>query len=776
MNKPERPILAVTMGDPAGIGPEVAVRACARPSVRRFARPLIFGDPAVIRRAAEITGVTLPIVAIPSPDRASFRKEVVEVIDCAAADLSGLEFGKVQAAAGQAAYNSIVAAIHAALEGTVDGTVTAPVHKEALKAAGVRHPGHTEIYGALTGTRDYAMMLADGDFRVVHVSTHVSLRKACDRATEERVYRTIRLAQDAMLRLGIRAPRIGVAGLNPHAGEGGLFGDEEILHIAPAIRRASAEGIDADGPLPPDSAFARARGGQYDIMVAMYHDQGHIPIKTAGFLMDRRTGRWKAVSGINVTLGLPIVRTSVDHGTAFDQAGHGTASDRSMVEAIRYAAMLSRPREGIDPLPAHSEPLPSGTACGLRTLLADDLTGAMDTGVQTAVRSDARVFCVWDPDRIGGVPADATLLFDTESRNLGDGAAAEAMNGAIRSLRSAGRRIDYKKIDSTMRGPVISEIRTLLDTGGHPGVLICPALPGQGRIVRDGVLYLDGVPISETDIGQDPLAPFTASSLTDFLSDAGLPAVLVRDADGLRGGMDKGFHVFVGDAVTNRDLRNLAEAASGSGLLPVGSAGLASVWPMPVSSGKPGRPVQVSLPAPLVFVNGSPASRTLVQIGRLLSDAPDIAVIHPSREDLVAPDGDSRRQIALQDARSTIRKALSDGRDILLNTAHLPKEDILAAEGDPETVRLHAGRILRSLADLAGSLGGAGTLVLLGGDTAFTLLQASGADALEILGPAQPQIPFGIVRGGRWDRMSVVTKAGGFGDPDTLVRLLAMRS
>ncbi len=334
------------MGDPAGIGPEIAVRACARDRVRRMSRPLVFGDPEVIRRAAVIVGTTLPIVSLDAPDHATFRRDAIEVVDCAGVDLSGLEFGKVQKTAGLAAYNCVAAAIRSAMDGTVDATVTGPLHKEALKEAGVAYPGHTEIYAALTGTRDYAMMLADGNFRVIHVSTHVSLRNACDRVTEERVYRTIRLAWDAMLQFGISSPRIGVAGLNPHAGEGGLFGDEEIRHIIPAIRRAVAEGIHAEGPLPPDSAFARARGGQYDIMVAMYHDQGHIAIKTSGFIMDHKTGRWKAVSGINVTLGLPIIRTSVDHGTAFDQAGMGTASDKSMCEAIRYAAMMSRSRTG----------------------------------------------------------------------------------------------------------------------------------------------------------------------------------------------------------------------------------------------------------------------------------------------------------------------------------------------------------------------------------------------------------------------------------------------
>jgi len=217
------------MGDPAGIGPEIAVRALARPAVRRMSRPLLFGDPEVIRRAAAVVDVSLPVVAIARVADATFGADRIEVVDCARADLSRLEYGKVLPEAGLAAYHCVEAAIHCALDGEVDATVTAPLHKEALQAAGVPYPGHTEIYGALTGTRDYAMMLADGDFRVIHVSTHVSLREACNRVTEDRVYRTILLARDAMLRLGIASPRIGVAGLNPHAGEGGLFGDEEIL-------------------------------------------------------------------------------------------------------------------------------------------------------------------------------------------------------------------------------------------------------------------------------------------------------------------------------------------------------------------------------------------------------------------------------------------------------------------------------------------------------------------------------------------------------------------
>jgi 4-hydroxythreonine-4-phosphate dehydrogenase len=232
--------------------------------------------------------------------------------------------------------------IELAQRGAIAATVTAPIHKEALVAAGHKFPGHTEIFAHFTGTSDFTMMLAAGPLRVVHVSTHVSLRQACDAVTRERVLKVIELAHDACRRLGIERPTVGVAGLNPHASDGGLFGDEERLHIIPACEAARATGIDVEGPQPPDTFFAKAVGGAYDICVAMYHDQGHIPVKCQGFKYDAKSRAWTSVNGINVSLGLPIIRTSVDHGTAFDQAGKGTASDASLLDAIEYAARLSR--------------------------------------------------------------------------------------------------------------------------------------------------------------------------------------------------------------------------------------------------------------------------------------------------------------------------------------------------------------------------------------------------------------------------------------------------
>jgi len=231
-----------------------------------------------------------------------------------------------------------------AMDGKVDATVTNPLNKEAMNLAGHHFSGHTEIYAYYTGTEHYTMMLAHKDLRVVHVSTHVSLREACDRVKKDRVLEVIRIADKACRDMGIASPRIGVAGLNPHCGEGGLFGREEIDEITPAIEAARTAGINAQGPIPPDTIFSKALGGWYDIVVAMYHDQGHIPLKVVGFVYDREKQAWSAVEGVNITLGLPIIRTSVDHGTAFDQAGTGKANELSLKNAIEYAVRFAANR------------------------------------------------------------------------------------------------------------------------------------------------------------------------------------------------------------------------------------------------------------------------------------------------------------------------------------------------------------------------------------------------------------------------------------------------
>jgi 4-hydroxythreonine-4-phosphate dehydrogenase len=339
-----RPILGITMGDPAGVGPEIAVRALAHPDVYRIARPVIVGDAAVLARAAEIAGVSIKIKAVSRISDSSFEYATADVLDLKNVDMGALEYGKVSPMAGKAAFEAVVRAITLAMEGQIDAAVTGPINKEALNRAGYAYSGHTEIFAEYTKTQRYAMLLVEGAMRVVHVSTHVSLRRACELVRQERVLEVIRLADDVCRRLGIAEPAVGVAGLNPHCGEGGLFGDEEVKEIIPAIERARSLGIRADGPVPADTLFSKVKGGQYDIAVAMYHDQGHIPVKVTGFVFDPQTGKWESVRGVNITLGLPIIRTSVDHGTAFDQAGKGTANEESMIHAIEYAVRLASRR------------------------------------------------------------------------------------------------------------------------------------------------------------------------------------------------------------------------------------------------------------------------------------------------------------------------------------------------------------------------------------------------------------------------------------------------
>jgi len=338
------PVLGITMGDPAGIGPEIAAKALADPVVRKAARLLVIGDARVMTTAARLARVDLAVRPLARVADATWAADTVEVLDLGNADPAAFALGRVSALCGRAAYEYIERGVRLALAREIDAIVTAPISKEALAAAGLEHSGHTEILADLTGTRAYAMLLMGRELRVIHVTTHVALRRVPDLVTRERVHLTIRLGHEAMRRLGLAAPRIAVCGLNPHAGEAGLFGDEEQVAIGPAIAEARAEGIDATGPYPADTLMSRARGGEFDCVVAMYHDQGHTPVKTLGFRYDDATKTWTGMSGVNVTVGLPILRVSVDHGTAFDRAGRGTANPESMVEAIVVAAEMATRR------------------------------------------------------------------------------------------------------------------------------------------------------------------------------------------------------------------------------------------------------------------------------------------------------------------------------------------------------------------------------------------------------------------------------------------------
>ena len=328
------PLIAVTMGDPAGIGPEIIVRAFADPDFRRENRALVVGDAGILERAARLLDLPLRANVITEPERAAFEPGTADVL--ALTDLpEDLPFGELDGRAGDAAFRYVERATGLASAGRVAAIATAPLNKEAMHLAGHRYPGHTEILADLTNTKDYAMMLVTDELKVIHVSTHVSLREAIDRARTERELAVIRLAHESLRKLGFEEPKIAVAGLNPHAGENGLFGTEDAEQIAPAVSAAVAEGMDATGPWPPDTVLMRARRGEFDAVVVQYHDQGHIPVKLMGF-----------DTGVNVTVGLPFFRTSVDHGTAFDIAGTGKADPASLRAALDLARKLAEAGEG----------------------------------------------------------------------------------------------------------------------------------------------------------------------------------------------------------------------------------------------------------------------------------------------------------------------------------------------------------------------------------------------------------------------------------------------
>ncbi|MGB8492536.1 MAG: 4-hydroxythreonine-4-phosphate dehydrogenase PdxA [Bacteroidales bacterium] len=322
--------MGITMGDPAGIGPEIILKSFENPVIRN-GKLIVIGNYRILRTVYDLLKIrSFELRRIGRADEGVFNKAVLNVLDPGRAVEKDFRPGKVQAIAGAVAFDCVVKAIEMAKNGEIDAIVTAPLNKEALHLAGHKYPGHTEILADLTGTSDFAMLLHDKKLSVIHVSTHVSLMDAITGLTRERIEKVIGLAHDFMKKLGISYPKIAVAGINPHAGENGLFGREEINEIIPAVRNMKGRGINVEGPVAPDTVFLQAVNGRYDIVVAMYHDQGHIPLKLLGFN-----------SGVNVTVGLPFVRTSVDHGTAFEIAWQGIASEESMTEAIMLAIKLS---------------------------------------------------------------------------------------------------------------------------------------------------------------------------------------------------------------------------------------------------------------------------------------------------------------------------------------------------------------------------------------------------------------------------------------------------
>ncbi len=342
----KRQIVGITLGDPVSIGPEITLKALLQHELYEKSKPIVIGDYSILEKARKVLGLTnVEINPVSKVSDGKFQFGTIDVLDMkliSEEEAENLEYGKISKVAGDASFQYVKKVIELALAKEVDSTVTNAFNKEAINLAGHHYSGHTEIYADLTNTKKYTMMLVHDSLRVVHVSTHVSLREACDRVKKDRVLEVIKIANKACLELGIKNPKVGVAGLNPHSSENGLFGYEEVEEIIPAINEAKALGINADGPVPPDTIFSKAKGGWYDIVVAMYHDQGHIPLKVVGFVYNKREGKWDSVEGVNITLGLPIVRASVDHGTAFDQAGKGVASELSLVNAIDYAILLGQ--------------------------------------------------------------------------------------------------------------------------------------------------------------------------------------------------------------------------------------------------------------------------------------------------------------------------------------------------------------------------------------------------------------------------------------------------
>ncbi len=336
------PVLGITMGDPAGVGPEITAKALARPDVAASCKAVVIGDRTVMSATLDMLRSPVALHAVTRVADCAFAPGTLECLDLAKVDAATLLKGAVSPEAGRAAYAYIETGVRLCQAGEIDAIVTAPINKEALAAAGLQHSGHTEILAGLSGTKDFAMLLMGKELKVIHVTTHVALRRVPDLVTRERVLRVIQLAQATMNFLGEPRPRIAVCGLNPHAGEDGLFGDEEKRQIIPAVEAARREGLDVYGPLPADTLFSRARGGEFHIVVAMYHDQGHVPVKTLGFTYDETKGTWTGLSGVNVTIGLPFLRVSVDHGTAFDRAWKGVANPESMIEAIDVAVRMLR--------------------------------------------------------------------------------------------------------------------------------------------------------------------------------------------------------------------------------------------------------------------------------------------------------------------------------------------------------------------------------------------------------------------------------------------------
>ncbi len=329
-NLNKRPLMGITMGDPCGIGPEVILKALAHEESYRVCRPLVIGHPEILKRDMGMAGVRLDVRIVDRPEDGAFECGCIDVWCPIDVDVDQIEIGKVCREAGRAAAEWVIHAVDLAMADRIDGIVTAPLNKEAMNLAGYPYAGHTELLAEKSGTARAHLMLVSDRMNVSHVTGHIALHEVPDRLTVDLIYDTVRLTRDVLVGMGKIDPRIAVCGLNPHAGENGLFGNEDAKIIHPAVEKALSEGWRVDGPLPADTTFLKVYNGLYDGVVAMYHDQGHVPAKLVAF-----------DEAVNVTLGLPIVRASVDHGTAYDIAGKGVAKVVNMLQAIRVGSKLA---------------------------------------------------------------------------------------------------------------------------------------------------------------------------------------------------------------------------------------------------------------------------------------------------------------------------------------------------------------------------------------------------------------------------------------------------
>jgi 4-phospho-D-threonate 3-dehydrogenase / 4-phospho-D-erythronate 3-dehydrogenase len=325
-----KPRIGITLGDVAGIGPEIAVKAYGNPRVEQICTPILIGESTIVKHYVSQVAPAKEVRIISDPEQASSGSQQLQMLDLKNVNFSQVTLGKINAICGKAALDYIRTGVTLCLDRKLDALVTGPIHKEAAQQAGMNAPGHTEFLAALCGVSEVRMLLVVNHLRAMHITTHLSLRQALDYVKKDRIVETIRYGAEALK--GLRTPRqrIAVAGLNPHAGEGGMFGGEEIEEVAPAVRTARSEGYDVEGPVSPDTVFHRMNQGEFDLVVALYHDQGHIPLKLMGF-----------DTGVNITIGLPIIRTSVDHGTAFDIAGALRANPESLIKAVELACVMA---------------------------------------------------------------------------------------------------------------------------------------------------------------------------------------------------------------------------------------------------------------------------------------------------------------------------------------------------------------------------------------------------------------------------------------------------